>query len=577
MTAHVMARAAFRAAAALIAIAAVIDPVMTVSRPAPVSVVIARLAASDVTAVENALRSASPEAEWEARRAADGRLPCAPGERCVMVADGSVDVRVPGDLAGPLSLVKVGAPAGPNVELQVASVSLTQQSGGSGTVRVGMRGAGMAGRRTDVRVTDGAATVGSAAHEWTVDGQATLDVPWWPLGDGPRALHVSAVPFDGESTAIDNAVTVGVNVSPARAVVLVFDVRPSWASTFARRALEDDPRFLVEHRVGLGPAVAAGTRAGRLDAHALNAASVAMIGSPDGLGASDVALLERFVRVRGGTLILLPDRQPTGPATRLFPGAWTEQLDAAGSRIGALRASEMLRRSPASPFDVILGWAMGSPVIVLSPSGSGRIVVSGAMDAWRYRDADGGAFDRFWRSLVLESAAMSPALALEFESAVAAPGGQVPIVVRHRRMGAETTTDVAATATCGAGSSEAVRLWPAGPDGVFTGTVAIDGGQPCRVEVAVKDGAVATGGLAVTTGAIQSVSAVMSKLESGVAQSGGVVADAGEEGNVASSLAGATASTVPTAVGPMRSPWWMFPFVTCLGVEWWLRRRAGLR
>ena len=28
---------------------------------------------------------------------------------------------------------------------------------------------------------------------------------------------------------------------------------------------------------------------------------------------------------------------------------------------------------------------------------------------------------------------------------------------------------------------------------------------------------------------------------------------------------------------PMRSTWWLLPFVVCLSSEWWLRRRRGLR
>jgi hypothetical protein len=27
---------------------------------------------------------------------------------------------------------------------------------------------------------------------------------------------------------------------------------------------------------------------------------------------------------------------------------------------------------------------------------------------------------------------------------------------------------------------------------------------------------------------------------------------------------------------PMRSTWWIVPFVVCLSAEWWLRRRRGL-
>jgi hypothetical protein len=31
------------------------------------------------------------------------------------------------------------------------------------------------------------------------------------------------------------------------------------------------------------------------------------------------------------------------------------------------------------------------------------------------------------------------------------------------------------------------------------------------------------------------------------------------------------------AVRPMQSPWWVGAFAACLGADWWIRRRAGLR
>ncbi len=241
-------------------------------------------------------------------------------------------------------------------------------------------------------------------------------------------------------------------------------------------------------------------------------------GSPDRLNAADVDLLERFVRTRGGTLIVLPDRAPGGVAARLFQRRWTEHLEATPSPTGALRASETLRRSGASPFDIVPGHVKGSPVIVLSPAGNGRIVVSGAMDAWRYRDADGGAFDRFWRSLVLESASAGSSLTLDFASPIAAPAAVVPFVVRYRRMDAATNTDLTATATCGDGVARAVRLWPDGADDVFSGTVDIEGTEPCRLRVTVEGGASVVGGIAVTSGATHSVNAVLAKLERAVSR-----------------------------------------------------------
>ena len=572
------ARVALRALAITIAIAAVIDPVMTVSVSSPGAITVARLASSDVTAIESALRPALSNTEVMVRPASGGRLPCAPGERCVMVADGSVDAQIPDDMSGPVSLIQTAVATGPNVVVQSVAASLTQNSAGVGTVTVALTGVGMQGRRTDLRVVDGAATVGSAVHEWQADGDATIDIPWWSLAEGPRALTTVAVPFEGEASALDNAVDIGVTVSSSRVAVLVFDPRPSWASTFVRRALEDDPRFQVDHRVALGPSLAAGTAGGRLDARTLDAVPVVMVGSPEGLSASDVTLLERFVRERGGTLILLPDRALFGAATRLLSGRWTEHLEASASPAGVLRASETLRLSAASPFDIVLGAVKGSPVIVLSPTGHGRIVVSGAMDAWRYRDTDGGVFDRFWRSLVLESAAASASLHLLFARPIAAPGTDAPFVVRHRQMDPSASRTITATAACGNRAAQVVRVWPEGDAGVFAGTFSVEGSEPCRVRVTVEGGPTAVGGVAVTAGATRSVSAVRSKLERSALRTGGVVAFAGDERRVAAALiAGVPERARPAPVHPMRSPWWMFPFVTCLAMEWWLRRRSGLR
>ena len=580
MTRDVLVRTALRIAAVTIAVAALIDPAFSASSPTPQSIVVVPMLSSGSASTESAIRAALPDTEIVVRTITERRVPCAPGESCVLFADGSVDADIPGDLRGPVSLIRATVPAEPNLAIQAVAASPVQQAAGSGTLRVSMSGAGMTGRRTELRVTDGAATVGSAIYQWTEDGAAAIDVPWWPLGEGARTLRVSVVPFEGESSIADNAVEVGVNVSATRVSVLAFDTRPSWASTFVRRALEDDRRFQVAHRVALGPSLVAGTAGGRLDARTLDAVPVAIVGSPDALSESDVTLLERFVRERGGTLILVPDRALAGPSLRLLTRRWTEHLEESASAVGPLRASETMRVSSSSPFDVVLGSVKGSPAIVLTPSGNGRIVVSGAMDAWRYRDTDAGAFDRFWRSLVLESAAAGAALQLDFARPIASPGASLPFIVRHRQMDPTAQREVNATATCG-GRTQPIRLWPQGDAGVLAGTMVIDGTESCEVSAAVDGGPTVSGGVAVTTGTTSSVSAVMAKLERAVAQTGGVVASSGD----ARSLVAQMASVVPPAelpdplhpIHPMRSAWWMSPFVVCLGLEWWLRRRAGLR
>lgn len=575
MSRDALIRLGLRTVAVAIAAAAIADPVLTVSRPVPYRVVVARLASANTDVEEAAIRSALPGADLSVRAASPGRLPCAPGELCVIVADGSIAADLPNDLDGPVFLIRVGTPAGPNVAMQSALVSPAQSAAASGIVRATLAGTGMAGRRTEIHVTDGAATVGSAVHEWAADGEAVIEVAWWPLGDGPRVLRVAARPFDGEASGIDNAIDVGVTVSRVRTRVLVFDARPSWASAFVRRALEDDPRFEVEHRVGLAPSLAAGTSGARLTVPTLDAVPVVVAGGLDGLGAGEVSLLERFVRERGGTLILVPDREISGAAARLVSGQWTEHLEASPSAVGRLRASETLRLVRATPFDTVLGSIAERPVMVVSPAGRGRVVVSGAMDAWRHRDADGGAFDRFWRSMVLESAAAGDPLQIDLAQPIAAPGAHVPFTVRHHLMEAAQSRTMTASATCGAGAVEPIRLWPQGAPGVFSGSVPVESGEPCEMRVEVEDGPVASTGIAVTTGATGSVSAIMRELERIAERSGGGIGDAA---TATEALAGMPApAEAPTPSHPMRSPWWLSPFVACLGVEWWLRRRSGLR
>lgn len=573
MTRDAIVRLVLRAVAVVIAVAGVIDPVMTLSRPAPRRVVIAQLASSSVDAVASAIRSGVPGIDLVIRPVDHGRLPCAPTESCVMVADGSVAARVPADL-GEVSLVRVSLPAGPNVVMQSAMAAATQSVAGAGVVQVTLSGVGAAGRRTEVRITDGAATLGSRVHEWTADGSVTVDVPWWPIGGGARALRVAALPFEGEASAVDNAIEIGVTVSTERARVLVFDARPSWASAFARRALEDDARFLVEHRVALAPSLAAATAGGRLDAPTLDAVSVVVVGGPDSLSASDATLLDRFVHERGGTLILVPDRAIGGAAAQLVRGRWTEHLAATPSKVGPLQASETLRLSGPSVVDVVLGATQGHPAIVLTPAGHGRVIVSGAMDAWRYRDADDGAFDRFWRSLALESATAGAALRAEMAEPIAAPGTRMRFVVRYHRMVETAGTTVTASAACGDDASQSVRLWPEAEPGVYSGTMPAGDAASCAIRVAVDGGPVTEAGLAVTAGPTTGVTAVLANLERAAARTGGVV---GDTNAVIASLAASPTAALPTPVHPMRSPWWMSPFVACLGLEWWLRRRAGLR
>ncbi len=214
-------------------------------------------------------------------------------------------------------------------------------------------------------------------------------------------------------------------------------------------------------------------------------------------------------------------------------------------------------------------------MIVAIPTGSGRLVISTAMDAWRYREDDGGAFDRFWRSIVAEGAAAGAPVRIEFDGAIGAPGSRQPVTLRYRSMQPPSTLEASAVARCGSPPrAQVLRLWPAGSPAVLRGELSIaDGG--CTVEATVN-GATVTRGIAVSSASSLPADETLAKLERHARASGGVVTD--KDNLVRLRAFGASArSPVTTPVQPMHSAWWLVPFAGCLSVEWWLRRRTGLR
>ena len=131
--------------------------------------------------------------------------------------------------------------------------------------------------------------------------------------------------------------------------IFVFDARPSWMSTFVRRALEDDDRFVVTARTTTSRSVATDTPNAPADVASLAALSrfdAVVVGAPDALTAADVSGLEAFMRRRGGAVVLLWDVRPTGPALALMGvDRWSADTRAADRPIalpgGVIRASDV--------------------------------------------------------------------------------------------------------------------------------------------------------------------------------------------------------------------------------------------
>jgi hypothetical protein len=566
-------RMACRVAALAIAVIAAIDPVLTIERGTPAIVTLVDMTHRGIEGIQQSL-DASNAASIVTRTPTGGRIPCAPGEPCVIVADGSVAAELPGD-AGPVLLVIDDEPAAPNVRLLSATFAAPHLLAG-GSARIALEARGSAGRQTTILIRDGETTLGSARHQWTGDGTVAVDVPWWPPAAGPRLLRVEAVADAEESTASDNAIDVSVSIAADKLPILVFDARPSWSSTFVRRALEDDPRFAVEHRARVAPSLAVATPAGRLDAQTLDMVSVVIVGGPEALSEREAALIDRFVRVRGGTAILLPERPPIGPAARLFRTEWDERLNAEPQSLGPLSATEVLRATSVPLGSTVLATLGGRPVVALMPTGDGAVLVSGAMDAWRFRGLE---FERFWRSVAAQAAFTSPALEVAFDDAPARPGTRQRFTVRRRSMQPAAVIAASAVARCGAVSSgtapaRAIRLWPAGAPATFAGEIAIGDEPVCELEVTVGESS-AISGIAVTREPAVAAHPARTALEHSVMRAGGTITHAADVHS--KHLGDVTATPAQVPLRPMQSPWWMLPFTLCLSVEWWLRRREGLR
>jgi hypothetical protein len=273
----------------------------------------------------------------------------------------------------------------------------------------------------------------------------------------------------------------------------------------------------------------------------------------------------------------VPDRPITGPATRLVHHRWHERLDAAATAAGPLRASEWLVAADVGPLDLVWSQSNEGAAVVATPVGGGIVVVSGALDAWRHRTAD-GAFDSFWRATVARLAiSVGPPVALRIsDDGEGTHGATAGLTARTTRRMPEWT--VTATRRCDNGDATSVRLWPADGTGAFAGHVPIGSRTGCRLEAEVAGLGRATATLDRTEAPLRYPRWDQSEMRALALRTGGLVIDNGiVQPLVRSWLDARSAERRPEPRYPMRSWWWLLPLIASLSGEWWLRRRAGLR
>ena len=493
------------------------------------------------------------------------------------------------DEAAPIRVASVRAPGRTTLHSQARiHVTLTGPRAGAGT---------------EVALLYAGVEIDRVPAEPAGSGPAsTATVSFVPVREGPVELTVVAEPAGGGPAAVSPLV-IDIRDTPWR--VLFFDARPSWMSTFIRRALEGDPRFDVATRVStsrnvtmdIGRPPAALTRPDQLDEF-----DAIVTGAPEALSAAEVGALESFARSRGGTVVLAFDRRAAGPIDRLLGVArWNEMASPgpqalATSTTGApgLTATEVVwpdRLPPgAEPLATFRRAESDEPAAVLwrTPLGAGAVVVSGALDAWRFRATGDATFDPFWRATLAAAAARAPrAIEVSPASIAVRPGQRVTVRAMIRRAALASGATAASAATAGASigaslegadaASPTLRVWPDGPVGHVRADF-VAPAAPGRYEVVFADDE--SEGRTVVVVADQSVrrEADDALLAAWASSRGGRLFTARELPNVVAAIEAAVERPSRSGAShPMRSAWWIVPFAVALGAEWWSRRRRDLR
>ena len=590
-----IARRALRLIAVVIAVAGAIDPVWTrslaVPRPLHIGIVDRPTLVLPDGAQNRRERAIASAARLRELLAGDydvtattiggrRRSACPADAGCIVIADAAFENEI-SDTAVVIGGVALDSIAKPNIAITRIEPPLTAGLHAAATLRVHLRGSGVEGE-SRIDVSDGGALVGSATQVWTKDlleRDIVVPVTWLPLAEGIRQLRVSVSEMPGEQTAVDNTAGVGAQVTADRTAVLLYEPEPSWMGMFVRRTIEDDPRFDLHGGTRVTPSIAVTRRgASALTETALTAVRVAVITAASRLAERDVSVLDHFIRVGGGTVLLLLDERPTGAVARLLPPIAGERQLNAPQSIGPLRVTEAIIFDARAPGVSTIATLDGQPAIVSRALGSGHAVVSGALDAWRFRDED--RFARFWTSLVSDAAlAAGPAVEVRVDPAVIVPGASARVTARWRTIDPRLDEiDARARLLCGS-VGESIRLWPDGSPGVLTGTIEAGGEGQCQVEVVFEGNeTVRAAAPIVVTSAVEPVLEDAPGIERALAAYGATIVRPGDEATLADAVRRRLSLERRVQdTRPLRSIWWLVPFCGCLAAEWWLRRRVGQR
>jgi hypothetical protein len=590
----------------LIAVAAVIDPqVTTVRKNRPL-----------LSVVESDGKRDSVLAR-DVGRALRGRYslvgaPLSSASGTVLVGD-----RLPDgahEMAAPVVVVSPHT-RGPRVRVsQVRApsrVSLEARASIDVTMTVEGLGAGDAPVSADIdlaRVVQGSALVVDRERRAARrDTTFTVSLDVVPTVAEPTVLRVSASIAGRADTSRTDVM---IDVHTDRWSVLFFDRRPSWMSTFVRRSIERDPRFAVTSRIITSTNVSreTGRAPSGLDAiAAAEAFDVVVVGAPDALTARDVDGMRALLRERGASVMVLADRAAAGPADALLgfggwrttprrtpvdlavslPAAETDTLlTLRGLSVGlpvrlppgAIPVA-VLREDRTAQSTVDVDRERARTVVWRMPVGLGELLVSGAFDAWRYRDTAQSTFDATWRDLLEQAASRrQPVFDLALSQGLVEPGTRLTLTITPR----DSTNDAPIRVALHPRdttlvSSTEIALRSAESNARRSATFRAPATPGAFDVLVIRGPDTARSALVVAERVARDVQHDPALLEAWAQSRGGTMLARDELATlpgVMDDLVSARARE--TAWHPMRSPWWIVPFALLLAAEWWIRRRRGL-
>ncbi|HEY7057280.1 MAG TPA: hypothetical protein VH458_12180 [Vicinamibacterales bacterium] len=580
---------ALRWVAIAIVLAAIWDPAIVVSRdrrpPVDLDVAVGHARASSAAQIEAALKQNLVHAGFsiDAEQAPAAR---------VVVADRIFEHR-PDE--PPVWAIDLASRAVPGVRIVHTSSADRRVPGQAARVSVTVEGVGVSGETTELRLEHEGVPVASDRHVWRLPVESwTTTLEYLPPFEQMTSATVRALRVGRDRVDDDRSdVRLAGQRSPFR--VLAYDTTLSWPATFVRRSLEGQPAFALSvlERAAPGTSTRAGGPPRNLSSADLAPYDLVIVGAPEELTASETTALRQFVEVRGGAVVLVPARRPSGGSVSLMGQLRLEervleqpvQLAVAGKP--PLRASEMLIARPSNTTTRVLA-AVGKdadPVVVSVRRGAGIIVFSGALDAWRSRAADEDAFARFWRTTLSEAAlAVPPRLKIDAEPGLVQTGQRTRIRVALRSTelpadinGAVPTSIAARIVAPERQVDQVVRLWPGSEPGVFEGEWTADAAG--HYVVTTSSGSLHADAVILVEDRVTAASAPDPEgLALTAAASGGSVRPPGQIADLVSSLARAfPARPTPASLHPMRSPWWSVAFALALSIEWGWRRMHGGR